>query len=124
MVTGHRVSVTGDAIINIDSVLDNTTQTINKAPALPDEKRQELSKLVAELKSGMDSIKANYAEECQELAEALEKAVSKATQPQPKKSMLELTAKGLKEAAEVLADVAPTILKTATKIATFIVGLV
>jgi tetratricopeptide (TPR) repeat protein len=121
---GHRINVGGNAIINIDTILKNTTQTIHNASSLPDEKRKELSALVAELESEMDGIKANYQEECKEVAEALEKAISRATEPQPKKSMLEVSAKGLKEAAQLLADVAPAVLQTATRIATFIVGLV
>lgn len=120
---GHRTNVAGDAIINIDSVLENTTQTIHKTSSLPDEKKQELAALVAELRTAMDGLGADYKEEREEIAAALEKAIAKATQPQPKKSMLELSANGLKEAAQTVAAIAPVVLQTAAKIAAFIVGL-
>ncbi len=40
-----------------------------------------------------------------------------------KQSLLQLSAKGLKDAAELVKDIAPTILTTADLIAKFIVGL-
>jgi hypothetical protein len=56
---------------------------------------------------------------------ALEKAVAHASKPpqERKKSILELSAKGLKDAAETVKDVAPAILTTAGLIANFITGL-
>jgi tetratricopeptide (TPR) repeat protein len=120
---GNEFNVGGDAIINIDSIVKNATQTIDKSSSLPDAKKQELSALVAELKSAMDGLGADYEEERKEIAAALEKAISKATQPQPKKSLLEVSAKGLKAAAETVAAVAPAVLQTAARIAAFIVGL-
>ena len=59
------------------------------------------------------------------IADALNKAVSQATKsPQERKpKLLELTANGLKEAATLVKDVAPSILATAGLIAKFVVGL-
>ncbi len=59
------------------------------------------------------------------IAEALEKAVANAAKPASdrKQSLLQLSAKGLKDAAELVKDIAPTILTTADLIAKFIVGL-
>ncbi len=77
------------------------------------------------LKSDLEAVKANHADEVKEITNALEKAVANAEKPpqERKKSILELSAKGLRDAAETVKDVAPAILTTAGLIANFINGL-
>jgi hypothetical protein len=79
--------------------------------------------LVNSLRAQLDAIKASHADEVQEIAGALQKAVATATKPERKKGLLTLSAKGLKEAAKLVADVAPKVLTTATLIGKFITGL-
>jgi len=122
---GHKIKVGGAAIINIDSVLSNVTQTIGSSSGLNLAQKAELEKLVQSLKADLDKLQAIHPDETKEIATALEKAVANATKPpeQRKTSILELSAKGLKEAAELVKDIAPTVLTTAGMIAKFTVGL-
>jgi hypothetical protein len=80
---------------------------------------------VQSLKAELDTLKASHADETKEIAEALEKAVTTAAKPpqERKKSLLQLSAKGLKDAAELVKDIAPAVLATAEQIAKFIVGV-
>ena len=121
----NNINVGGSAIINIDSVLKGVTQTIGGAPGLDKEQKTELEGLVNSLKSDLEAVKPNHVDEVKEIAAALEKAVANASKPpqERKKSILELSAKGLKDAAETVKDVAPAILTTAGLIAKFITGL-
>ena len=121
----NNINVGGSAIINIDSVLKGVTQTIGGAPGLDKGQKTELEGLVNSLKSDLESVKATHADEVKEITSALEKAVAHASKPpqERKKSILELSAKGLKDAAETVKDVAPAILTTAGLIAKFITGL-
>jgi hypothetical protein len=121
----NNINVGGSAIINIDSVLNNVNQTIGGAPGLNEAQKSQLDSLVTSLKSDLEALKASHADEVQEIASALEKAVANAakSQQERKKSLLELSAKGLKEAAELVKDVAPAVLLTAGQIAKFIAGL-
>jgi hypothetical protein len=121
----NNINVGGSAIINIDSVLKGVTQTIGGAPGLDKGQKTELERLVNSLKSDLEAVKANHADEVKEITTALEKAVANASKPlqERKKSILELSAKGLKDAAETVKDVAPAILTTAGLIAKFITGL-
>ncbi len=121
----NNINVGGSAIINIDSVLKGVTQTIGGAPGLDKGQKAELEGLVNSLKSDLELAKASHADEVKEITAALEKAVSNASKPaqERKKSILELSAKGLKDAAETVKDVAPAILTTAGLIAKFITGL-
>jgi hypothetical protein len=122
---GHKIKVAGSAIINIDSVLNHVTQTIGSAAGLDSTQRSQLEALAQALKTDLDQLKASHTDETKEIADALEKAVANAAKPREerKQSLLQLSAKGLKEAAELVKDVAPNILTTAGLIAKFITGL-
>jgi|GEM_PF-4463425 len=122
---GHEISVGGSAIINIDSTLSNVTQTITTAPGLDSTQKSELQSLVLSLTRELDRLKASHPDEAQEIAGALDKAVANATKPEKerKSNILQLSAKGLKEAAELVSDVAPKVLATAGLVAKFIIGL-
>jgi hypothetical protein len=122
---GHNINVTGSANINIDSLLSNVTQTIETAPGLDSAQKSKLDSLVQSLKSDLENVKASHADETKEIIDAVEKAVTIAAKPpqERKQSLLELSAKGLREAAELVRDVAPNILTTAGLIAKFITGL-
>ena len=77
------------------------------------------------MRADIDKVKATHAEEAKAVADALEKAVSSAAKPaaERKKGLLTLSVKGLKDAAELVKDISPSILATAGSIAQFIVGL-
>src|SRR5260370_14437789 len=122
---GNKINIGGAAVINIDSVLSNVTQTIGTAPGLDSAQKAQLDALVKSLKADLDELKMSHADETKEITSALEKAVTNAVRPpaERKQSLLQLSAKGLKEAAELVKDIAPSILTTADLIAKFIVGL-
>jgi hypothetical protein len=77
------------------------------------------------LKADLARLKESQTDEAKEIADALEKVVANAAKPpqERKKNLLELSAKGLKEAAELVKDTAPSILSAADQIAKFIAGL-
>ena len=95
------------------------------AAGLDSSQKSKLESLVQSLKADLEKLKASHADEAKEIAEALEKAVANAAKPptERKESLLQLSANGLKEAAKLVKDTAPSILKTAGLIAKFIVGL-
>jgi hypothetical protein len=120
---GHEIDVEGSANINIDSMLSNVTQRIDAASRLNSAQKSELEAMVQSLSADLDKLKMTHADEAKEIGEALDRAVAHVAKPpeQRKKSILDLSAKGLREAAELVKDIAPTILATATSIAKFIV---
>jgi hypothetical protein len=122
---GHNINVKGHAIIAIESTLNNVTQTIGTAQGLDANQKSQLEAMVQSLKAELDDVKSSHPDEAKEIADAVEKAVANASKPpeQRKQSLLQLSAKGLKDAAELIKDSAPNILETAGLIAKFIVGL-
>jgi hypothetical protein len=123
-VMGHKITVGGSAIINIDSVLNSVSQTIG-ASDLASKQKTELDELVQSLRANLQKVNATHPDETKEIAAALEKAVANAAKPlqERKQNLLQLSAKGLRDAAELVKDIAPEILTTAGLIAKFIVGL-
>jgi hypothetical protein len=123
---GHEIKVGGSAIINIDAVLTNVSQTIGSATGLDSAQKSKLDALVESLKADLAKLKESHADEMKAIAESLDRAVANAAKPpqERKESLLRLSANGLKEAAALVASVAPNIVTTASLIAKFIMGLV
>jgi hypothetical protein len=122
---GHNINVSGPAIVAIDSTLNNVYQTISTAEGLDANQKSQLEAMVESLRAELDGLKASHPDEAKEIADAVQKAVPTASRPpeERKKSLLQLSANGLKEAAELVKDIARTVLTTAGMIAKFVVGL-
>jgi len=123
---GHEINVGGSAIINIDAVLTNVSQTIGGSTGLDASQKSQLDALVESIKADLARLKESHADEAKAIAESLERAVASAAKPpqERKEGILRLSANGLKEAAALVAGVAPNIVKTAGLIAKFIMDLV
>lgn len=121
----HNIQVGGDAIINIDATLNNVQQSIEKSDNLPKEQKDQFSGLVAEMKAGIEAIKKDHADEAALITQRLQEVVNGATKPpeQRKQSLLQLSGKGLIEAAATVGAIIPGLLKTAEMIAKFVAGI-
>lgn len=109
--------------INIDSYLESVTQIVNASSNLQPEKRQVLATLVQEVKAALKPVSTSHPDETSRVAETMELAVKEATKRKPSASFLKITAEGLKEAANALKDVAPTILTITGKVVQFLLGV-
>jgi len=121
----HNINVGGSANINIDSVLTNVNQTIGQTDSLAPNKKDELKELVATFQKELDSIKQSHAAETAMIAQRLQEIVNGATQPPEKrnKKLLEISGKGLMDAAETVEKIVPGLLTTARLIGQFVLGL-
>ena len=81
--------------------------------------------MVAALTAELNKLKEEHADEKAAIETTLKAAVATAAKPsaERKKSILQLSAKGLKDAADLVKDIALTVISTADLIAKFIVGL-
>jgi hypothetical protein len=106
-------------------MLSNVMQKVDAAPGLESAQKSHLEALVQSLKADLNKLQASHADETKAIADALEKAVAIASKPpqERKQSLLQLSANGLREAAGLVKDIAPSILVTAGAIGKFIVGL-
>jgi hypothetical protein len=109
--------------INIKSTMDRVVQTVQNAPALPDNHRQELQNLITELRAELAKIGDMRPDDTARVAQSAEIVVTEATKKDPNKGFLAITAEGLKEAAKAVADIAPTVLAVAARVAAFVTGV-
>jgi NTE family protein len=120
-----NINVGGNAIINIDSILQNVNQSIGANRSLAEDKKDELKQLVEKLQLDLDALKNSHVAEAGLIAQNLQTVVNSATQQpeQRNKKVLEISSKGLIEAAETVGKIAPGLLATAKLIGQFVLGL-
>ena len=101
------------------------SRQFSTAPDLSPEQKSRLDGLVQTMKTDLEKLRVTHGAEAEQIAGALERVVANASKPasERKQSLLQLTAKGLQDAAELVKDTAPTILAAASSIAQFIAGL-
>ncbi|MCP4699555.1 MAG: hypothetical protein GY862_22310 [Gammaproteobacteria bacterium] len=116
---GDTSSLSGDfrgANLNIKSTLSNVTQTIGALPGADDFQKEELEKLIQQLNDTLQQFPAEKAEEAEAVAQTAQALMTTAAAEYPNQSMLNITAKGLLEAAKAVAGLVPATLKIAVKI--------
>ncbi len=109
--------------VNIKARLDHVTQTVQQANGWSDERRDDLNKLLAELQTVLKGVAEKRPADAERVVKSAELVVDEATKEKPDQSFLAITAEGLKQAAKAVADIAPTALEVAGKIAAFVVAL-
>ena len=119
---GDTTNFSGDfrgAIVNFKSTLRNVEQSVGAMPTADGAEREELARLVRELSAALESLPDDKGEVAEVLARQTETLVEEAKKDKPNRTMLGISADGLKQAAETVADVAPKVLGVARQIAEF-----
>ncbi len=114
-----RFDMSGDfrgAIINIKSTLTNVQQSIGDIPTHDETARKELETLIGQLSEALQKVPAEQQEQAQAVAETAKVLVDTAKAEKPNKTMLQISGEGLKQAAQNLAGVMPTVLTIASQI--------
>jgi ElaB/YqjD/DUF883 family membrane-anchored ribosome-binding protein len=117
--TGDTFNMSGDfrgSHVIIKSTLTNVTQTIGALPDAEPSIKAELETLVAQLNDALQEVPDDKAEEAEAVAQSAEALVEAAAEDKPNKTMVQITGEGLKQAAQNLADIAPTVLSIAMQI--------
>ncbi len=122
-----QFNMSGDfrgAIINIKSTLTNVQQSVGDIQTDDLEGRKELEKLIEQLSEELQKIPAEKQEQAQAVAETAKALVDSAKAEKPNKTMLKITSDGLKQAAQNLADVMPSVIPIAGQIALTVMKLI
>jgi ElaB/YqjD/DUF883 family membrane-anchored ribosome-binding protein len=112
------------ANVTIKSTLTNVTQTIGSLSDAEASTKAELEELVRTLNDALQQAPDDKAEEAEAVAQYAQVLVEKAAEEKPNKTMVQITGRGLKQAAKNLADVTPTVLSIATQIVATVSKLV
>lgn len=118
-VSGDQLNLSGvsSSILNLKSTLANVAQSIGAAPHGDASAKAQLQTLIAQLSAELEQAPAAQAAEAEAVAETAKQAVEQATKAQPNRTLVTISAEGLKAAAQNLAAVLPTVLPLATRIA-------
>ncbi len=120
VVSGDQFTMSGTfsgAMLNIKSTLSNVAQRIGAAPHGDAATKAQLQALITQLSAELQQVPAEHARDAEAVAETAKVVVEQATKAQPNKQLVQISAEGLKQAAQNLAAVLPTVLPLAQKIA-------
>lgn len=121
-----RFNMSGDfrgAIINIKSTLTNVQQSIGEIHSGDETARKELESLIGQLSEALEKVPEGHQEQAQAVAETAKVLVDTAKAEKPNKTMLQISGEGLKQAAQNLAGVMPTVVNIASRIVLAIANL-
>lgn len=105
------------AILNIQSTLENVQQTIGQMQTGDEESRRELQQLIGQLSKELTAaVPVEKKEQVEAVAATARALVEQAKEAKPNRTLLQITGEGLKQAAQNVADVLPTVLSIATQI--------
>lgn len=116
---GDKFELSGNfqgAILNIKSRLENVQQSVGSIDSQDDESLSELQKLIEQLNQTLQQVPQEKQEEAAAVAKTTEALVDQVKGEKPNRTMIEITAEGLKKAAQNLADVMPTVVPIAAQI--------
>lgn len=122
-----RINLSGDfrgSIINIKSTLTNVQQNVGGIRTDDQDARKELEKLIGQLSEALQKVPENEQEHAEAVAETAKSLVDTAAAEKPNKTVVKITAEGLKQAAQNLAGVMPSVVTIAGQIALTVVKLV
>jgi hypothetical protein len=103
-------------IINFQSELTHVNQTINSAPGLDDVVKAQIQDLIQQLFNELKGATSENEEKAEAVLETAKILVETVSREKSNKSLITISAEGLKKAAENIASVMPTVLLIANQI--------
>ena len=116
---GSEIRIDNSGILNWKSNLENTIQLVRQASAPGREIDKKLLNLVEDLRNALSEIPDEHADKADAIQKLASQGAQEAVSAKPNRAVLNVTASGLKEAAETLAVIAPTVFSVVNQIATF-----
>jgi hypothetical protein len=116
---GDTFNLTGDfrgAILNIKSTLREVRQSVGEIQSADQVQIKELQGLIEGLSRALEGTPPEMQDQAEAVAESARVLVESAKSEKPNKTMIRITGEGLKQAAQNLAEVAPTVISIASQI--------
>ncbi len=126
-VSGDQFNMSGSfsgAILNIKSTLTNVSQSIGAAPHGDATTKAQLQQLIEQLSAALQQAPAAQISEAEAVAETAKAAVEQATKARPNRTLAQINAEGLQQAAQNLAAELPAVLPIAEQIAALVRKLI
>jgi hypothetical protein len=107
--------------VNVGSTLSNVSQSVGATPRGDATDREQLQQLIAELNAALQRAPAAKQGEAEAVAMLAKQVVDSATQPQPNKTMVQISGEMLQKAAENIEGVLPIVLRIGAIVAKLLV---
>ncbi|MCC6603367.1 MAG: AAA-like domain-containing protein [Anaerolineae bacterium] len=111
------------SIVNVESLLENVTQTISAIPYADSDEKDKLAELVNQFKQALKELPPDKQTEAQKLSKRLEALINEANDDEPEKDVIEANGNSLLKAAKNVKNVVPTVLAISKEIITFIIRM-
>jgi hypothetical protein len=103
-------------IVNVKSTISNAVFKIGGATAVDDTQRTELQELFKKLEAVVSASEKTRPEEASRVAQMADAVATEVARTKPDRSFLQITTKGLVEAAKALESVTPSIVSVVAAI--------
>jgi methyl-accepting chemotaxis protein len=123
---GDQFNLSGDfrgAIVNLKSTLKNVRQSAGQIPGGDEDGRKQLQELIDKLAAELEKTPPEKKEDAEAVAETAKALVDQAKSEKPNKTLLQISGEGLKQAAQNLASVMPSVASIAVQIVTAVARL-
>ena len=123
---GDKITISGNiqnSNLNIKSTLTNVQQTINAIPSQDANARAELETLMGQLQKALEGLPEPLKEQGEAVALSAQALVENARSESPNTTLLDISGKGLKQAAATLSGAAPAAAEIASSIAVAVLRL-
>lgn len=107
-------------VLSIGSLLSAANQTIQIHSVIPSDQKEEIKDLLEQLNQQLRVLPEEYADDAEAVAEMAKSLVENAAKEKPNRRINEVTAEGLKKAAENISKITPLVLTTVLEIISFI----
>lgn len=97
------------SIVNLQSTLENVSQVIHNAPQLDNNFKAELTSLIEQLTAALSEVPDEYAEDAEAIAVEARRLAEDVSRPKPNRRSIQISADGLKRAAQNLAAITPPV---------------
>ena len=118
---GDQFNLSGDfrgSIINLKSTLRDVQQTAGMIPGASDDERKQLQDLIGRLTAELEKVPPEKQEDVETVALTATSLVEQVKGEKKNKMLVKITGEGLKEAANNLAPIIPSLLPIVTQIIT------
>lgn len=117
-VQGDQISVSGvsGGVVAIKSTMGDVIQNVGNIPGADQATKDELKKLIEQLTDLLQKAPAASASDAEAVAETARQLVDSVAKEKPNKTIVQITAEGLKKAAENIKAVLPDVIPIATQI--------
>ena len=117
-----HISASG-SIVNVNSRLARVTQTIAGMQTVDESVKEELTRLVADLRQAMQDVPADRTTEAEKLAKRVDALIEEVAKPDPDRVLVEAHTKDLTRVASVFQSILPAVVRIAGQIIALVTGI-